>query len=105
MKKLKQRWGIHSNFQIFLILLVFAINGSLAVRLANPLMNFLGLDRQTTHSLVYWTLRILLIFPIYQITLVGVGCLFGQFKFFWEMEKKMLKRIGFKRFFRGENTP
>ena len=100
MKKLKQRWGIQSNLQLLLIFLVFSINGSLAVRLAHPLMNLIGLDHITTNGFIYWTVRILLIFPIYQTTLVGVGWLFGQFKFFWTMEKKMLKRIGFKRFFK-----
>ena len=37
---------------------------------------------------------ILLIFPVYQILLVAFGWLFGQFKFFWNMEKKMLRRLG-----------
>jgi len=34
-----------------------------------------------------------LIFPIYQVLLVFVGFVFGEFKFFWEFEKKMLYRI------------
>jgi hypothetical protein len=38
-------------------------------------------------------LRLLLIFPIYQILLVFVGFIFGQFSFFWEFEKKMLVRL------------
>ena len=100
MDKLKTRWGITSNFQILLILLVFAINGTLATRLADPITHLIGLDRKTTTPYLYWPVRILLIFPIYQITLVFVGALFGQFQFFWNMEKKMLKRIGFKRFFK-----
>jgi len=41
-----------------------------------------------------------LIFPIYQITLPLVGWLFGQFKFFWDFEKKMLQRMGLGRFFK-----
>ena len=100
MDKLKTRWGITSNFQILLILLVFAINGTLATRLADPLTHAIGLDRSTTTAYLYWPVRILLIFPIYQITLVFVGAISGQFQFFWNMEKKMLKRIGFKRFFK-----
>jgi hypothetical protein len=38
-------------------------------------------------------LRLLLIFPIYQILLVFVGFIFGQFSFFWNFEKKMLERL------------
>jgi hypothetical protein len=44
--------------------------------------------------MVYWPLRIALIFPIYQITLPITGFIFGQFKFFWNFEKKFLTKIG-----------
>jgi len=40
-------------------------------------------------------------FVIYQVLLVILGTLFGQHKFFWNMEKKMLSRIGLKRLFNG----
>jgi len=99
MDKLKQRWCIDSNFQIAIIILVFAINGSFAAWVAKPVTEFFGLSSETTNPyILYLTLRILLIFPIYQITLPIVGWFFGQFKFFWNFEKKMLKRIGLGRF-------
>ena len=99
MKKIKQRWGIRSNFQMFLILMVFAINGSLAVKIAEPLMEWIGLNRGTTTPFVYWFLRILIIFPIYQITLVIVGALFGQFRFFWKYRKENALSYRFGSFF------
>ncbi|MBH76402.1 MAG: diacylglyceryl transferase, partial [Flavobacteriales bacterium] len=43
-------------------------------------------------------LRILIIFIAYQFTLLIVAFLFGQFDFFWKQEKKILKRLGFKKF-------
>ena len=94
MEKLKKRWGIKSNFQIFLILVVFAINGSFAAWVAKPITNFIGLSQETLHPFIFWPIRILLIFPIYQLTLPIVGLAFGQFKFFWNFEKKFLSRIG-----------
>ena len=100
MEKLKERWGIHSNFQIIVILVVFAINGSLAVYLTDPITDFLGISKETTPGFIYWPVRILAVFIVYQITLVIVGTLFGQKKFFWNMEKKMLQRMGFRRFFK-----
>lgn len=100
MEKLKQRWGIDSNFQIVIIFLVFTINGSFAVFIANPITRFIGIAKETTNPFVFWPIRILVVFIVYQITLVIVGTIFGQKKFFWNMEKKMLKRIGFKRFFK-----
>lgn len=94
MDKLKKRWGIHSNFQLFIIFVVFAITGSSAAKLAGPLLALFEMDEENMHSLLYWPLRILLIFPIYQVLLVVFGWIFGQFDFFWGFEKKMLKRMG-----------
>ena len=42
----------------------------------------------------YLILRLILIFPLYQILLIIVGSIFGQFKYFWEIEKKILTRMG-----------
>ena len=95
----KERWEITSNFQIILILIVFSINGSLAAWVARPLTEFLGISRELTSAWVYWPIRILIVFPIYQITLPIVGFIFGQFKFFWAFEKKM-----FSRFSRNKNA-
>jgi len=92
--KLKKRWGINSNWQLLIIILVFTINGSLAVRLATPVTHFFGLYKETASPWVFWPIRIALIFPIYQILLVVVGTLFGQYRFFWNMEKKMISRLG-----------
>lgn len=100
MDKLKERWGINSNLQIVLILIVFAINGSFAAWVANPVTEFIGIYRETTHPIIYWPIRILLIFPIYQLTLPIVGFAFGQFSFFWNFEKKFLKRLGLGFLFR-----
>lgn len=95
MEKLKKRWGIKSNFQILLICIVFAINGSFAAWVAIPVTSFFGLNPDDMNTTLYWLLRVLLIFPIYQLTLPIVGFVFGQFKFFWDFEKKFLSRIGF----------
>ena len=100
MEKLKQHWGINSNFQIVLILIVFAINGSFAAWVAKPLSDFVGLSTETMHPWIYWPIRILLVFAVYQVTLPLVGFCFGQFTFFWNFTKKMLSRMGFKRFFK-----
>jgi hypothetical protein len=100
MEKLKQRWGIDSNFQIIIIFIVFAITGSSSVYVAKPFLNLIGLKREVFPDgiwwggLVYGFLRLIIIFPIYQVLLVFFGWLFGQFKFFWAFEKKMLKRLG-----------
>lgn len=98
MNKLKERWGITTNFQLIIILLVFALTGSSAAKLASPVVEFFGIHQETSAWYIYWSLRILLIFPIYQILLVLFGWIFGQFDFFWAFEKKMLTRLGFGRY-------
>ena len=98
MNKLKKKWGITSNFQIIIILVVFSITGSVAVWIAKPVLNLVGINKQAFSPWLFWPIRIFIIFPIYQILIVIIGTLFGQFKFFWGFEKKMLTRLGFKRF-------
>ena len=98
MKRLKEKWGITSTFQLAIILIVFAITGSIAVWIAKPILDFIGLDKSTVSPWIFWPIRIAIIFPTYQILIIIVGALFGQFTFFWNFEKKMLARLGFKQF-------
>ena len=94
MANLKERWGITSNWQILIILFVFSITGSSSLFVAKPIIQFLGITKENLHIVLYWILYVLISFIFYQIMLVFFGWIFGQFKFFWDMEKKMLKRIG-----------
>jgi Na+-driven multidrug efflux pump len=93
LKKLKKKWGIESNWQLFVILLVFSITGYSSLIIAKPILSFIGLSQEATNPWVYRPLRILLIFPFYQVLIVFYGWLFGQFRFFWDFEKKMLRRM------------
>ncbi|UAB80749.1 diacylglyceryl transferase [Marixanthomonas sp. SCSIO 43207] len=95
MKKLKQRWNITTNWQLTVILIVFAITGSTSAKLAEPLTDAIGITKN--HGwYIYWPVRILIILPAYQVLLVFFGWLFGEFKFFWAFEKKMLRSMGLR---------
>ncbi len=91
MENLKKRWKINSNWQVIVIILVFAITGSSSALLCKPILHWLGISKETQHILIYISIYTLVIFPIYQILLVATGFLFGQFKFFWAFEKKILR--------------
>jgi hypothetical protein len=93
MDKLKQRWGITSNFQLTIIFIVFAITGSTSAWLSKPFCVWLGITKE---DFGFWftLIRLIIIFPIYQVLLVAIGTIFGQFRFFWDFEKKMLKSMG-----------
>ena len=98
MKKLKEKWGIESNFQLIIILIVFSITGSLSAWAAIPLTDLVGIEKSIASAWIYWPVRIFIIFPLYQVLIVLIGALFGQYKFFLAFEKKMLYRLGFKQF-------
>ncbi len=91
-KKLKDSWGLKNNAQLVMVLLVFAITGSLAIKLAYPFLRLIGI-RVDNFGWFYYVLKVLIIFPIYQILLLIVGTILGQFTFFWNFEKKMLLRL------------
>ena len=92
-EKLKAKWGLKSNFQVVMILLVFSITGSIAVRIAGPVLTYFNVHRENMSPFVFWPIRILIIFPIYQFMLLIVGTVLGQFKFFWEFQKKTVGRM------------
>jgi manganese efflux pump family protein len=95
MKKLKERWGLTSNLQLIIILIVFAITGSTSAYIAKPILSYLGIHKTDMHILLYVILYILIIFPIYKIMLLVIGTLFGQHHFFKNFLVKMLSRMGF----------
>ena len=94
LEKLKTKWEIQSDFQMVIVFIVFAITGSSSVKLANPLLNFLGIQPEM-NPWIRIPLRILIVLPVYQIMLLVIGTAFGQFRFFFKLQKRWL-RIGNK---------
>lgn len=96
-EKLKERWGVESNWSLTLILVTFAVTGSLSAKVGGYLVKEMwGFSWENDPWYQYVPLRIITTFVFYQILLVIVGTCLGQFKFFWAFEKKMLSRFGIK---------
>ena len=97
MASFKQRWNITSNFQMIIILIVFAITGSTAAYIAKPFLALLGITKTSVSLWLYYPLYIIIILPIYKVLLVFIGTLFGQHQFFYAFVLKMLRsmRLGF----------
>ncbi|MEO8515678.1 MAG: DUF6787 family protein [Flavobacterium sp.] len=104
MKKLKERWGITSNIQFTVIFIIFAITGSASVMVSKPIMSLLGITKDSMPYILYLLLKIIIVLPVYQVLLVGFGFIFGQFTFFWNFEKKMLKAMGLGFLFNQDKT-
>ena len=97
-KKLENKWVVKQKWEMIRIFLVFAITGSTSAFVGRPLIAFAGITKENLNPILYWVLFIIIGLVFYQILLVTLGWLFGQFEFFWNFEKKMLRRFGLKRF-------
>jgi len=77
--------------QVMIILLVFACTGFTVLFIKKPVLQFFfptG-EKPLWATISYW----ILIFPAYNVILLFYGFIFGQFKFFWDFEKRFISRI------------
>lgn len=97
-KKLETKWILDYKWEMIRVFMVFAVTGSSSLFVGSPIIKLMGITKENLNPILYWVLFIIIGLIFYQILLVFFGWLFGQFKFFWDFEKKMLRRFGFKRF-------
>ncbi len=89
-EKLEKRWKV-TRVQVFVILLVFACTGFTVMFLKRPIVGFFteGGEQPILFSIIYY----ILILPVYNLILLFYGFVFGQFKFFYEFEKRFFRRM------------
>ncbi len=93
--KLQTRWQV-TAFQVVIILIVFACTGFSVLFLKPYILQWLvGEEGKTWIATILYYIFIL---PLYNLLLLFYGFVFGQFKFFWEFEKRFFGRI----FLRGK---
>jgi len=91
-KRLQQKWKVN-GWQLFLILCVFAITGTTTAWISKSITACVGLTPQS--PLLYRAgLRTLVLLFGYQVIILLVSIPFGQFRFFWNYEKKILRWLG-----------
>lgn len=93
MENFKRRWNITSNFQLTIIIIVFAITGSTSAYIAKPILNFLGITKESVGLWLYIPLYIIIILPIYKVILFIIGTIFGQRVFFSKFILNMLRKM------------
>ena len=96
--KLEPKWVVDQRWELIRIFIVFAFTGSSSVVVGRPFIKMLGITQENLHPFFYWILFITVSLFFYQVLLVLFGWVFGQFKFFWDFEKKMLRRFGLSKF-------
>ena len=82
MEKLKKAFNVASTYQLIIVFIVFGITGSLSLYISGYVLDYLNLKNVI--------LSILMLLIVYQILLIIIGTLFGEFDYFWRMEKKIL---------------
>lgn len=97
MQRLGQRWGV-APARVVLILVVFACTGFTVMFLKRPVVALFTENGE--QPLLFSVLYYILILPVYNLILLVYGTLFGQFRFFWEFEKRFFSRL-----FRRRKSP
>ena len=91
-EKLKNKWEVKNNSQFWLIMFIFSIAGSSTLFVKKPVFELLGIDNDTSWWFIV-PLYIIIVTPAYFVILLSYGTIFGQFRFFWEFEKKIFSRV------------
>ena len=102
LKKLEKRWIVNERWQIIRIFIIFAITGTSSLYVTNPILNLIGLTKETFSDngfqlTIYYILKFIAILPFYQILLLIFGWIFGEYKFFSSFVKKMFSRFKSKK--------
>ena len=90
-EKLKIRWNLKSAGQVVVVLLVFACTGFTILFIKRPLLGWLAGEQGD--SALATVLYYIFILPLYNVILLGYGFVFGQFRFFWNFEKRFMERF------------
>jgi hypothetical protein len=94
--KLKKKWKVESNTQLFLILCTFAVTGTSTAFISRQITTWVGFNDQTWWFWPFLVRMAVLVFG-YQVIILLVSIVFGQFRFFWNYEKKILVWMGILR--------
>ena len=92
-QNLIKKFNAKSKVHLLLIFFIFGLSGSFSLWISSPIMLVLDLKNILNNYPLYIFFRVLIIIPIYQLILIVIASIFGEFQYFWKFEKKFLKRI------------
>lgn len=93
LNKLIKKFNAKSNKHLLIIFIIFALSGSGSLFISSPILSAINLDDLITFYPLYVLARIIIIIPIYQLMLIIIATIFGEFNYFWKFEKKFLQRL------------
>jgi len=89
-QRLQLRWGVSAT-RALVILLVFALTGFTIMFLKRPVVAWATGDG--SQPVLFSVLYYVLILPVYNLFLLLYGAMLGQFRFFWEFEKRLFRKL------------
>ena len=78
---------------LILIFIIFGISGSLTLILSEPIVNYIKKNEIVENKFILLLLQIIIIFPLYQLVLISIATIFGQFNYFLSFERSMFKKL------------
>jgi hypothetical protein len=78
-RKLKARWGV-TGWGVVAILASFSLAGMSVLKLAYPIVH--AIVPHDAPGWQYWTVKLLIVIPVYEVLLLIWGTLLGQGRFF-----------------------
>ena len=93
LNNLIKKFNAKSNKHLLIIFIIFSLSGSGSLLLSSPILSAINLEGLITYYPLYLMVRIIIIIPIYQLILIIIATLFGEFNYFWKFEKRFLQRL------------
>lgn len=93
LQKIIDKFHAESFKHLIIIFLVFALSGSASLLMSSSILTAINLKELINFYPLYLLVRIILLIPIYQLVLIIIATVFGEFRYFWNFEKKFFKRL------------
>ena len=93
LQKIINKFHAKSFKHLIIIFFVFALSGSASLLMSSSILTAINLKELINFYPLYLLVRIILLIPIYQLVLIIIATLFGEFRYFWNFEKKFFKRL------------
>ena len=95
LKKLILVFEAKSLIHLIKIFLIFGLAGSLSLYLSELIYNYINIKDFVNIYIVKLFIKIIFLIIMYQITLLSIAIIFGEFKYFFKFFKKFFNRFKF----------
>ncbi len=96
LNKLIAIFNAKSFFHLVKVFIIFGLAGSFSVILSDPILKFIKLDQIINFYPLYILVKLILIFPLYQITLFAFALVFGEYDYFKKFFAKFFNYFKFR---------